>query len=76
MKKVASELNVHLIDLNQQTINLYNELGESRSAYISWDDKVHYPLEGAQVIAGMVVNAFPDCLGTYLTKVYDYIAKP
>jgi lysophospholipase L1-like esterase len=78
VKEVAAELQVHLIDLQQLMIDLYSELGDSGSAYISSSDtdKGHYSAKGAQVIAGLVVNALPDSLGTYLVGILDRRPTP
>ncbi len=64
VRHLATESQAYLIDLNQLSRNLFAELGESRSAYISWseEDRVHFSLKGAEVIAGLVVNAFPSIL--------------
>ncbi|MCI0620488.1 MAG: GDSL-type esterase/lipase family protein [Acidobacteria bacterium] len=67
VKSLAAELQTHLIDLNQLSHDLYNELGDSGSAYISaQNDPVHFSVEGAQIISGLVVNALPNSLGPYL----------
>lgn len=78
MKDVAAELQTHLIDLNDLSHDLFNELGESGSAYISRDpsDPAHYSPEGAQVISGLVVNALPDNLGPYLVGNFNQPRKP
>ena len=70
MKRVAAEKQTHLIDLNQLSTDLYNELGESGSAYIAWNniDWYHFSDLGAQVMAGLVVNALPARLGPYLEE--------
>lgn len=66
---VATELETHLVDLNQLTSDLFNRLGRQASAYISCDrDEVHYSLEGAEVIAGLVVKALPCELEKYLVQ--------
>ena len=78
MKKVAAELKTHLIDLNQLTMDLFNELGKSGSAYLAWNyiDLYHYSDQGARVIAGLVVNALPDSLGPYLVGIFNPPPKP
>jgi lysophospholipase L1-like esterase len=69
VREVAAELQTHLIDLGRLSLELYNELGDSASAYISCDrDRVHFSIEGARVIAGLVVNAFPDSLRAYVVS--------
>jgi len=72
-KDVATQLQVHLIDLNQLTHDLYNGLGESGSAYISRapNDPAHYSQEGAQIVSGLLVNSLPDSLGPYLVENLD-----
>jgi hypothetical protein len=66
MRNVAAESQTYLIDLSQLSINLYNELGQTKSTstYISSGpgDETHFSLNGAEVIAGLVVNAFPGIL--------------
>ena len=77
MKNVADELQTPLIDLNQMSIELFNKLGDSASAYITPPaNPAHFSLPGAQVFAQMVVNALPDSLGTYLTGIFDPLPKP
>lgn len=69
VRNVAAELKTHLIDLNQLTTDLYNELGESGCQFMTnqWlPDNFHFSPEGAQVISGVVVKALPDSLGPYL----------
>jgi lysophospholipase L1-like esterase len=68
---VAAELQTDLIDLNQLSIDLCNELGPSGSHYIFWVDHLHFTVKGAQVIAGLVVNALPDSLGTYMVGIFN-----
>lgn len=69
-RNVADEFQTYLIDLNELSKNLYNELGESKSAYISWSDadRAHFSLKGAEVIAGLVVDAFPSILRPQVVK--------
>jgi lysophospholipase L1-like esterase len=78
VKDVASELQTPLIDLNQLTRDLYTKLGESGSCYIPWNatDLLHYSTLGAQVIAGLVVNALPDNFGPYLIGIFNPRPKP
>lgn len=71
VKDVAAETQTAFIDLNQLSMDLYNELGGSASAYISWTDNTHYTPVGAQVIAGLVVNALPDRFGPYLVGIFN-----
>jgi lysophospholipase L1-like esterase len=64
VKNVAAASQTYVIDLNLLSRNLFNKLGDNGSAYISWSDTdlVHFSLEGADVIAGLVVKAFPNIL--------------
>lgn len=70
VKDLAAEYQTYLIDLNQLSQDLFNKLGESASAYISWSDQdpVHFSMQGAQVIAGLVVNALPNILRPQIAK--------
>lgn len=67
IKNKASELGTHLIDLNQTSEDLYNELGKEGSAYISSSetDLHHFSLEGAEIMAGLVVEDLPGFLQPY-----------
>lgn len=77
VKNVATELQTPIIDLNQLSTDLFNELGPSGSAYIYWDTEIqHYSDKGAQVIAGLVVNALPDSLGPYLVGIFSPPPQP
>jgi lysophospholipase L1-like esterase len=78
MKDVAAKFQIPLIDLNQLTTDLFNKLGQSGSAYISMypSDYAHYSQAGAQVIAGLVVNALPDSFGPYLIGIFNPPPKP
>ena len=79
VRNVAAELQTPLIDLNKLSIDLLNRLGKSGSEYIWWSgpDYLHFSEKGAQVIAGLAVNALPDSLGPYLTgAVLDPPPKP
>jgi len=64
MRKVAADDQVYLVDLNESSTALYNELGPAESAYISWSesDPSHFSQVGADVIAGLVVDALPAIL--------------
>ena len=79
VRNVAAELQTPLIDLNKLSIDMFNKLGKSESEYIWWPGKdfLHFSEKGAQVIAGLVVNALPDSLGTYLVPgILDPPPKP
>jgi lysophospholipase L1-like esterase len=77
-KQVAAELNTPLIDLNQLSRDLLNELGPSGSTFMNLfpDDLMHLSPLGAQYYARLVVNALPDSLGPYLTGIFDPPPKP
>jgi lysophospholipase L1-like esterase len=66
MRNVAAESQTYLVDLNQLSRDLYNALGQTKSdsTYISSgpEDQTHFSLNGAKVIAGLVVDAFPGIL--------------
>ena len=66
MRNVAAESQTYLIDLSQLSIDLYNELGQTKSdsIYIASgpEDQTHFSLSGAKIIAGLVVGAFPGIL--------------
>jgi lysophospholipase L1-like esterase len=70
VKKAAVDSQTYLIDLNQLTINLYNDLGETKSTYITWsdEDRHHFSLKGADVIAELVVKAFPNILRPHVIQ--------
>ena len=69
VRDVAFELQTDLVDLNQLSTDLFNQLGESGSAYISMgSDLDHFSIEGAEVIAGLVVGALPNSLQRYLAR--------
>ena len=77
-KQVAAELNTPLIDLNQLSMDLLNELGPSGSTFMNLypDDLMHLSPLGAQYHARLVVNALPDSFGPYLTGIFDPPPKP
>jgi lysophospholipase L1-like esterase len=77
MKEVAVELETHLIDLNRLSIDLLNGLGKDGSEHLWWGtDYLHFSDHGAQVIAGLVVNAFPDSLKAYVVGTATPQPKP
>lgn len=74
-KAVAAELQTPLIDLNQLTMDLLNELGPNRTQFMQWagggpEDLMHLSPQGAEVVAQLVVNALPDSLGPYLNGTF------
>jgi lysophospholipase L1-like esterase len=76
MKGVAAELQTDLIDLNKLSRDLVSELGESGSVDLFWPDNTHFTDKGAQLFSGLVVNALPDYLGTYLVGIFNPIPNP
>lgn len=78
MRYVAVGSQTQFIDLNQLSRDLFNALGETGSAYISWSEKdpVHFSLEGAKVMAGLVVDALPNILRLYVVKNADHSRAP
>ena len=64
VRKLSVELQTYLIDLNQSSMDLFNELGPTASAYITWseEDWAHFTLAGSEVIAGLVVDDLPGIL--------------
>lgn len=50
------------------TTDLYNELGVTEGSYIpiSSTDVYHYSPKGAEVVAGLVVDALPRSLAGYV----------
>ncbi len=64
MRIVAGEKGVPLIDLHVRSMDLFNRLGDDGSLSISAtpDDRTHFSLEGARVVAGLVVDALPECV--------------
>jgi lysophospholipase L1-like esterase len=80
-KQVASELQTPLIDLNQLTFDLFNELGPSCQQWMRFpgfvpEDVMHLSLVGAQLVARLVVSALPDSLGPYLIGILDQPSIP
>jgi lysophospholipase L1-like esterase len=65
IEKVAAELQVYLIDLSSLSIDLLNQLGKDGSQYL-YKDWLHFSEKGAEVMAGLVVNALPPSLGPYI----------
>ena len=63
VRKVASELQTYLIDLNTLISDLFNELGPVDSAYIAWPgDESHFSIAGAETISDVFVEALPEIL--------------
>lgn len=69
VRNVAAELQTDLTDLNRLSMDLFNQLGDSGSAYITRpEDPYHFSPEGWEVIAGLVVKALPNSLRPYLVR--------
>ncbi len=62
---MAAELGVDLIDLSTLSIAVLNQLGKdaSQPLYADW---LHFTDKGADLMAGLVVNALPAAFGPYL----------
>jgi lysophospholipase L1-like esterase len=76
MKSVATELQTPLVDLNRLSADLFEELGPDGSAFITWDDNLHFSAAGAKVLARLIVNNLPDYLGPYLANIFDQPSNP
>lgn len=61
MREVAAEKKVALIDLNAQSIELYNKLGpdETQKLAAKEKDTAHFNEEGARTMAKFIVDAIP-----------------
>jgi lysophospholipase L1-like esterase len=72
-KTVAAEMGAPLIDFYQLTLDLFNQLGPSGTAYMQWHpgDIIHFSYAGAVDVARLIVNALPDNLGPYLTGIFN-----
>ena len=68
-QEVSTQHNVHFIDLNKITGKLYQELGPNGvSSVIAEGDKVHYSIEGAEVISKLIANCLPSYLKYFLEE--------
>lgn len=77
VRNVATELNVHFIDLNQLSSDFVNALGESGSEYIWWPGNyLHFSEAGAEAFAGLVVGALPESLRGHLEVRGEAPTKP
>lgn len=71
VRALAPELQTDLVDLSQLSMDLFNQLGEDGCAYIISPvpgNEAHYTLEGARVMAGLVVSALPKSLRPYVVR--------
>lgn len=66
MLSVAERLHCPSVDLNSLTRDYFNEKGNVATREMTTDDRLHYKLTGAQVLAGMVAANFPGILKPYL----------
>jgi len=66
MRQLADRLQCHLIDLNQMSKTLFNELGDEASEHLTTDDRLHFYAEGAGLLAGLVAGKIPAFLKPYL----------
>ena len=68
-REVSNELNVHFINLNKLTAELYQKLGpDGVSDIIAEGDEVHYSPEGAEIISKLIVNRLPNYLRYFLEE--------
>lgn len=64
--KVAERLHCPSVDLNGMTRDYFNEKGNVATQALTTDDRLHYKIEGARILAGMVVSQLPGILKHYL----------
>ncbi len=68
-REVSNELNVHFINLNKLTAELYQKLGpDGVSDIIAEGDEVHYSPEGAEIISKLIINRLPNYLRYFLEE--------
>ena len=68
-REVSNELDVHFINLNKLTAELYQKLGPGGvSDIIAEGDEVHYSPEGAEIISKLIVNRLPNYLRYFLEE--------
>jgi lysophospholipase L1-like esterase len=80
-KQVAKEIQAPLVDLNELSRVLFNELGPSCEAWMHHpdfpaNDLLHMSPLGAKYVAQRLVNALPDSFGPYLIGLFDPPPKP
>lgn len=73
MLKVGREKNVPVIDLHQKSVELFNKLGDEKSAYFSPKpgDRSHFTSKGAREIAKLVAEEIP----TAVPDLIPYLKK-
>jgi hypothetical protein len=73
-KQVAEDLDTLFIDLFQLTVDLFNELGSTRTAALAYElfpgDPMHISQLGGEHLSRLVVNALPEGFGPYLDGTY------
>ena len=68
-KEVADSLEVHFIDMNKLTGDLYKTLGpDGLSDIIAEGDVVHYSRQGANKICELIINELPNYLKYFLSQ--------
>jgi lysophospholipase L1-like esterase len=80
-RQIAAEQHTPLIDLYKLSVELFNKLGQSGCAFMTWDpsnpaDGMHVSSLGAVYISQLVSKSLPDNLGPYLLGVLDPPPKP
>jgi len=78
---LATELKTPLVDLYQSTAELFSKLGPTGTAFMHWDggdadDFMHFSQLGGVWVSRLVVNALPDSLGPYMTRIFDPPPQP
>lgn len=77
IKAVAAELQTQLIDLERLTMDHANTLGPIESDFMWWPDNyLHYTLEGAEILSGMVVSQLPAAVAPHLKLLTEAPVKP
>ena len=69
VRKVAQETGSYLVELNQPSLALFNELGPNGSEYLAWpNDPTHFSREGANELAELAVRQLPEILKFHSVK--------
>lgn len=76
--KVANMKNTQVVDLNKDSAELYDRLGDRASTFMSvcgneCDDRSHFSLTGSYVIAALVAEKLPAILQTFRFPLDDLI---
>ena len=76
--KVANMKNTQIVDLNKDSAELYDRLGDRASTFMSvcgneCDDRSHFSLTGSYVIAALVAEKLPAIMQTFRIPLDDLI---